>query len=107
MSFEFTRRKPIKERHIEHIPDTLAKIVHGLIAEWKVDQVIAENDGTKGTLMPVCYGIEIPYFFCMGQRLIKVVYQRRNNVKMSKRFKFFSVSEKSGLITGLVYTRMG
>lgn len=54
VSFEFTRRKPIKERHIEHIPDTLAKIVHGLIAEWKVDQVIAENDGTEGTLMPVC-----------------------------------------------------
>ena len=71
MSSEFTRRKPIKERHIEHIPDTLAKIVHGLIAEWKVDQVIAENDGTKGTLMPVCYGIEIPYFFLYGTKTHK------------------------------------
>ena len=59
MSFEFTRRKQIKERHIEHIPDTLAKIGHGLIAEWRVHQVIAKNDGTEGTLVSLC-GIEIP-----------------------------------------------
>ena len=72
------------------IPDTLAKLVHGLMAEWKDHQVIANNDGKhrgtpEGTWVSVS-GLRFSAFiFYMGQRLIKVVYERKlNNVK--KRF---------------------
>ena len=30
---------------IRHIPDALGKIVHGLMSEWKIYQVIAKIDG--------------------------------------------------------------
>ena len=30
---------------IVHIPDILTNVIHGLMAEWKVHQVIAKNDG--------------------------------------------------------------
>ena len=57
------------------------------MAEWKDHQVIVKNDGKhrgthEGTWVPVS-GLRFSAFiFCMGQRLIKVVYERKlNNVK--------------------------
>lgn len=32
---------------IRHIPDALGKIVHGLMSEWKIYQVIAKIDGKR------------------------------------------------------------
>ena len=66
MSFQFTRRKPIKERKIlGHIPDPLTKIVDRLMSKWKNLQVIDKVDvknrvSSKGTRVPGG-GIEITY----------------------------------------------
>ena len=53
-------------KFIRHIPDTMAKVVHGLISEWKVLQVRVKIDGKHGsapggTLVSVA-GIEISCF---------------------------------------------
>ena len=54
---------------------------------WKFHRVIEKHDGKhigapEGSLLSVI-GIEVLcIFFCMGQRLIKIVYGRKlNNVK--------------------------
>ena len=63
----------------------MVKVVHGLVSEWKVHQVIAKNDGKHRaaplvTWMPVS-GIEISCIsFFIGQRLIKVVCERKLNI---------------------------
>ena len=55
---------------------TEAKIVHGLMEEWKFHQVIAKNDGkyrgtAEGTWMPI-NGIEIPcIYFLYGAKAHK------------------------------------
>ena len=72
---------------IGNIPDTLVKASYGLMTEWKVHQGIAKYDkkhrgASKGTWC-LLVKLRFPAFiFCMGKRLIKVVYERKiNNVK--------------------------
>ena len=61
---------------MRHIPDTLANIVHRLMAEWKVHQVILKKDGKhtgapEGTSMSVS-GIKIPcIYFLYGAKARK------------------------------------
>ena len=45
MPVHFIRRRPIKE--FRHTPDILALLVHGLMVDWKVLQVIAKIDGKQ------------------------------------------------------------
>ena len=54
---------------IMHTPDTLAKVVHGLMSEWKVFQVIATIDGKhigapEETWVPVG-GINMTFFYLL------------------------------------------
>ena len=65
-----------RQRVIGDISYTLAKVVHGLMVEWKFQQVIAKNDGkyrgtAEGTWVPV-RGIEIPcIYFLYGPKAHK------------------------------------
>lgn len=85
MSFHFTQRKPVKE-HIRYIPNAVAKVVDGLMSEWKDIQVREKVDvenkvPPKRKRVPV-RRIEIPYIFCMGQKFIKVMYEKKlSNIK--------------------------
>ena len=56
-----------RKKVIGDIPCTLAKIIHGLMVEWKFHQLIAKNDGkyrstAEGTWVLVG-GIEIPCIY--------------------------------------------
>lgn len=82
--FQVTWRKPIQERKLMGISYTFAKIVNRLKLEWKENQVIAKIDekhtGTPEETWVYVDGYEIPTFtFCMGKKLIKLVYERKLN----------------------------
>ena len=82
--FQFSRRKSIKKKKvIGYIPDILAKVVHGLVAEWKFHQMKAKNDVKHEGTRVLLSRIESSCIYLLkGQRLIKVVYERNlNNVK--------------------------
>ena len=49
---------------IEHVSDCLAKIVHGLILDWKILQIIVKMNG-RHTLQ---IWIKIPCFSCFNQK---------------------------------------
>ena len=52
MSFQFTRRKPIKEQKLsDTILIALAKVFDGLMSRWKAPQVINKID-TKHRVAP-------------------------------------------------------
>ena len=82
--FQFSRRKSIKKKKVTgYIPDILAKVVHGLVAEWKFHQMKAKNDVEHEGTRVLLSRIESSCIYLLkGQRLIKVVYERNlNNVK--------------------------
>ena len=88
ISFQFSRRKSIKKKKVTgYIPDILAKVVHGLVAEWKFHQMKAKNDGEhrgepEGTRVLLSRIENSCIYLLIGQRLIKVVYERNlNNMK--------------------------
>ena len=72
-----------KNKVTGYIPDTLAKVVHGLVAEWKFHQMKAKNDVKHEGTRVLLSRIESSCIYLLkGQRLIKVVYERNlNNVK--------------------------
>ena len=63
----------------------LSKVVHGLMAEWKILQVILKHDGrcrgaANGTwVLVVGTEINCTYFFCTGLRFTKVTYEKKLN----------------------------
>ena len=76
-----------KNKVTGYIPDTLAKVVHGLVAEWKFHQMKAKNDGEhrgepEGTRVLLSRIENSCIYLLIGQRVIKVVYERNlNNMK--------------------------
>ena len=86
--FQFNRKKNNQKKNVTgYIPDTLAKVLHGLVAEWKFHQMKAKNDmkhrrEPKGTRVLLSRIGNSCIYLLIGQRFIKVVYERNlNNVK--------------------------
>ena len=80
----YSRKINQRMEFVEHIPDTVAKLFHGLMPEWKFLQLIAKiyekhRGVTEEKWVPVG-GIDISCFYFLHEvKAPKVVYEKKSN----------------------------